>query len=189
MATPAAPALISAEEFLALPDTAGFELVDGRLEGNPMGAVSSWVSGELLTALNHYLRSNPIGFAFPQETGIAVWADRPDLVRKPDAVFVRRDRLPGGRIPDGWIRVTPGLVAEVVSPNGEAGRLEAKIDDSRDAGIPLVWIVYPETRTACAHRGQQVEFIDTDGVLDGGDVLPGFRLPLAERFAAAGDAI
>jgi Uma2 family endonuclease len=80
-------------------------------------------------------------------------------------------------------------VAEVDSPGDVAERLDRKPADHRAAGIPLVWVIYPDTRTAWVYRGERAEFIDADGALDGGDVLPGFRLPLADPFAAAGDAI
>jgi Uma2 family endonuclease len=121
-----------------------------------------------------------LGYVFGPDAGAAVWPGRRSF-RRPGVTFVRRGRLPSG-LTSAFLSATPDLAAEVVSPNDEAGRLEAKIEDYRDAGIPLVWVVYRETRTAGAHRGQRVELVDTDGVLDGGDVLSGFRLPLAELF-------
>jgi Uma2 family endonuclease len=45
----------------------------------------------------------------------------------------------------------------------------------------LVWVIDPYTRTAAVYRpGQEVEELSEDGVLDGEDVVPGFRLALNE---------
>jgi Uma2 family endonuclease len=99
MTAPAAPALMTADEFLRFPDGGGLELVNGALQENPMGAISSWLGGQLFRLLAHQLLSHPVGLAFPQETGLAIWPDNPRLVRKPDAMFVRTDRLPGWKIP------------------------------------------------------------------------------------------
>jgi Uma2 family endonuclease len=188
MTTPAVPVQMTADEFLEW-DHGGFELVDGCVEENPMGSLSSWLGGELYSRLTEFAKASRTGVAFPQETGIAVWPDRVNYVRKPDAMFIRRDRLPGGKLPIGWLSVSPDLVAEVVSPGERAEKLNAKLEDYRLAAIPLIWVIYPGTRTALEYRSDRLTFIDTDGVLDGGDVVPGFSLRLASLFEAAGDLI
>jgi Uma2 family endonuclease len=179
---------MTADEFLEW-EHGGFELVDGCVEENPMGSVSSWLGGQLYKQLAEYAEASGFGVAFPQETGIAVWPGRGSFVRKPDAMFIRRDRLPGGKLPVGWLTERPDLVAEVVSPGERAEKLNAKLEDYRLAAIPLIWVIYPGTRTALEHRSDRLTFIDTDGVLDGGDVLPGFSLRLASLFEAAGDLL
>jgi Uma2 family endonuclease len=56
-----------------------------------------------------------------------------------------------------------------------------KVADHIDAGTRLVWIIDPVTRTAAVHRSRSdVIMLSDSDTLDGGDVLPGFRLPLAE---------
>jgi Uma2 family endonuclease len=180
---------MTADEFLQCEDGGGFELIDGVREENPMGFLSSWLGGELHALLRNFVHAAGIGFVAPQETGIAAWPDNPRLVCKPDAMFIRKERLPGGKLPTGWLTVAPDLAAEIVSPGDEAEYLDRKLADYRAARIPLVWVIYPGTRTALVYRGSHVQFIDTDDVLDGGDVLPGFSLPLADLFAAAGDAL
>jgi Uma2 family endonuclease len=154
-----------------------------------MGAISSWLGQQVCWFLQSFLGVPGAWVVLPQETGIAIWPDRPNLVRKPDALVVRRDRLPGGKLNEGWLAVAPEIVAEVVSPNEPAARLNRKVEDYRQAGIPLIWVIYPDTRTAIEYRGRHTETIPADGALDGGDVLPGFRLPLAELFEAAGGLI
>ena len=178
--------LITADEFLHMKEQEGAELVDGRIVEVPMGGMSSWLGGELLFLIRSYLASNPMGWVFPQETGIAIWPDRPRHVRKPDLAFVRRGRLPGGQPQHGWTTVVPDLAVEVISPGDEAEDLEQKLREYREAGIPLIWVIYPISRSAhiLGANRPRVE-LGPDGVLDGEDILPGFKLPLSELFAAA----
>ena len=172
-----------------MPETEGAELVDGQIVEVPMGSISSWIGGELLFLVRLFLRSNELGWVFPQETGMTIWPNRPGHVRKPDLVFVRKGRLPGGRPPAGWLTVVPDLVVEVVAPGDEIETFETKLDEYREAGIPLIWVIwviYPGTRRAHVLGANRPRTeIATGGILDGEDVLPGFNCSLAELFSAA----
>jgi Uma2 family endonuclease len=53
------------------------------------------------------------------------------------------------------------------------------------AGVRVVWMIDPQTRTAAVHTAPEALTPLTEAQdLDGGDLLPGFRLPLAALFAA-----
>jgi Uma2 family endonuclease len=188
MAMTAAPALprhkITADEFLEMDESEGFELVDGELEEVPMGGESSWLGGQIFRRMDEFVSAANLGLVFPQETGFAIWPDDPYLVRKPDAAFVPRTKLPAGGIARGWIPSVPDLVVEVVSPRENAGLLQRKILDYRRAGIPMIWVIYPDGPSAVVWSGDGVSIVPGDGVLDAGSVIPGFRLSLAELFAA-----
>ena len=150
-----------------------------------MGSLSSWLGGELLFLVKLFLRSHDLGWAFPQETGLAIWPGR-RLVRKPDLTFVRKGRLKGGHPDDGWLTTVPDLVVEVVSPKDRVEDLEIKLDDYREAGIPLIWVIYPGTRRAhVLGAGRARAELGPDGVLDGEDILPGFTCALSDLFDAA----
>ena len=48
----------------------------------------------------------------------------------------------------------------------------------------MVWVVDPETRTvAVYHSLQEITILTVAETLTGGDVLPGFSVPVAEVFA------
>lgn len=186
MTAPAPARLITAEEFLHMPENEGAELVDGRIVEVPMGSMSSWLGGELLFLVRLFLRSNNLGWVFPQENGMRIWPDHPNRVRKPDLAFVRHGRLPGRQPEPGWLTVVPDLVAEVVSPGDEAEDLELKLVEYREAGIPLIWVIYPLTQRAhILGANRPLVELAPDGILDGEDILPGFTCSLAELFAAA----
>ncbi len=169
-----------------MPESEGAELVDGRIVEVPMGSMSSWLGGLLFARVFEFAMANRLGWVFPQETGIAIWAERRSRVRKPDLTFVRAGRIPGGRPPEGWLTVVPDLVVEIVSPKDRVEDLDAKLAEYREAGVPLIWVIHPGTQTAhVLGANLPLREVDPDGSLDGGDVLPGFSCRLADLFAAA----
>ena len=185
MVTAVAERLYTAEEFLCMPENEGAELLDGRIKEKQMGFRSSWIGARVSFEMNILAQREGLGTVTGADGGIQCWPDHPNRVRKPDVVFYRAGRLPNG-LAEGWEIAVPDLVVEVVSPNDKADDVEDKLEEYRAAGIPLIWVIYPRTRTAQAMGAilSRTE-IRRDGVLDGGDILPGFRLPLAELFAAA----
>jgi Uma2 family endonuclease len=53
-----------------------------------------------------------------------------------------------------------------------------------NAGVRLVWVVYPEDRQVVVYRpGEAAATLGVGDTLDGGDVLPGFSVALAALFA------
>ncbi|HWE36023.1 MAG TPA: Uma2 family endonuclease [Isosphaeraceae bacterium] len=185
MATATGRVGYSPEDLLVLGDDAGVELVGGHLlEKPPMGAKANLIGSTLLTLLNIFVRANRLGLCFGENCGYQVFEDDASRVRKPDVSFVRTGRLPGDVPPDGFMRIRPDLAVEVVSPNDLAEDIDERIHDFLRVGVPLVWVVYPKTRTALVLRpdGTARRLVGADA-LDGEAVLPGFSCPLAELFA------
>jgi Uma2 family endonuclease len=186
------PRLYTPEDLLSLPDSKGYELVDGQLVERNMGAESSWVGGRLFLRIGKFNEDHRQGSVFPADNGYQCFAHSRRLVRRPDVSFVKEGRLPGDRLPTGWIRIAPDLAVEVVSPNDKAEELQEKLEDYRKARVPLVWVIYPRARVAMVYRpdGPTTE-LSEDSELTGEDVLPGFRCPLREVLPpvpAAGEA-
>jgi Uma2 family endonuclease len=173
----------SAEEFANLSDSKGYELVDGHIKEKGMGAQSSRIAVALSAALNSYLEARALGDLFDSECGYQCFSQRPNLVRKPDISFVKSGRLPNDQLPPGWIRVAPDLAIEVVSPNETAEEINAKIEDYLGAGVRLIWVISPATRTVHIYRlnGSTARLRESDD-LDGEDVIPGFRYRVEQLF-------
>lgn len=177
---------ITADEFLAMPDSKGHELEEGRLVELNMGAESSWVAGAVYRILANHVLEKKLGWAFPPETAFQCFGEHTDSVRKPDAAFIRFGRLPNERLPEGFITIAPDLVVEVVSPNDTAYEVERKVKEYLAAGVRLVWVIYPETKTARVHRpSKRTTELDSGDELDGEDVLATLRIRLAELFPPA----
>jgi len=173
---------ITIDEFARMPLEGSWELIDGApVEVSPSSGRSGWISGNLFRALANYAHSTKIGWVFPPETGFVLFPDR-QIVRSPDGAFVVRDRLMGP--PDSFVPLAPDLAVEVLSPSDRMTDALGKVGMYLDAGVRLVWLVDPSINTVTIYRpGAAPATLGEGDTLDGGEVLPDFRLPLAEIFA------
>ena len=164
------------EDLLSMPDGKNYELVDGRLEERDMGAESSWIEGWIYFQLMMFCEEHRLGRVWPSSNGYQCFPHAPGRVRRPDVSFIRAGRLPGDELPKGHVRIAPDLAVEVVSPRDLALELDEKLEDYQKAGVRLVWVVYPESRTVTIYRADgSVSRLHQDDVLSGEDVIPGFR--------------
>jgi len=158
----------------------GYELIEGRLREKAMSRECSWIATQILGILWTHCRQTGAGEAFTADTAYRCFSGRPRHARKPDVSFVSRARLPRVPTGPGDFTIPPDLVVEVCSPNETVRRIKAKLKDWRSVAVPLIWIIEPESRTATAYVGKTVREVSEDEELPVGDVLPGFRLKLAE---------
>ncbi|MGH7200569.1 MAG: Uma2 family endonuclease [Planctomycetaceae bacterium] len=173
------------EDLLTMPDGDRYELIDGHLLELEMNAMSSLVGLKLNRRIDNFVEAHALGWAFQADCTYQCFPHRPGLVRRPDGSFIRRGRLPREQLERGHVRVSPDLAIEVVSPNDLAAELEAKILDYFLAGVRLVWVVYPESRTLIVHRpGGSMQRLRERDDLCGEEVLPGFTCRIAELFPA-----
>jgi Uma2 family endonuclease len=161
-----------------------YEVVDGRIvELPPMGAYESDIANLLAQLLDEHARKSRLGRVF-LELLFRIDVAR-DLKRRPDLAFVSATRWPyGKRVTKGeaWDMV-PDLAVEVVSPSNGASEIAEKIRDYFQAGTSLVWVIYPGTRQVYVYTSMSdVRILLAPADLDGGNFLPGFRLPLNRLF-------
>jgi Uma2 family endonuclease len=176
---------MTADELLAMPDDdMCYELVKGELlMAPPPGSEHGEVTMNLAGPLFQYIRSNQLGVVFAAETGFKLESD-PDTVRAPDIAFVRQEVLDRSGRTSGYRQGAPNLVVEVLSPNDTFGKVEAKVTQWLEAGAQLVWVVSPKLHTVTVYRSLMdiVTLTEKDN-LEGGDVVPGFQIKVAEIFA------
>lgn len=173
------------EDLLSMPDGKDYELVDGHLAERNMSRLSSWVGGRLLFKVNLFLEDDPIGWAWPSDLGYECYPDSPNKVRKPDVSFIRIERMPDGPSSDGYAHIPPDLAVEVVSPNDLWHEVTAKVDEYHGAGVPMVWVIDPESRSVHVYRrGGTVSLLREGDELSGEEIIPGFRCPVASLFPA-----
>src|SRR3954453_24160721 len=129
MSAVAAKTTYTPTDLLAMPDEDRYELVDGSLVERKMGSLSSWVGGRLLHLISNFAEQNNLGWVWPADNGFQCFPDSPNTVRKPDVSLLRRGRLPGERLPEGYLRIPPDLAVEVISPNDLAYEIEEKIEE------------------------------------------------------------
>ena len=170
-----------------MPDGKNYELVDGRLVERNMGAESSWIGGRIYLRLSMFCEEHRLGCVWPPITATSAF---PTLPTGPQArrLVHPRGRLPGDELPKGHVRIPPDLAVEVVSPNDLAPELDEKLEDYQKAGVRLVWVIYPESRTVTVYRGDgSVSRLHQDDELSGEDVIPGFRCEVRSLFPPVAD--
>lgn len=159
------------------------ELIDGALvEMTPSGDRASTTAMRLGSRLNLHVEARDLGRVYGADGGFVLFPDR-QLVRVPDVAFVRSERLPSEATRDGFPRLAPDLVVEVVSPGDSAAEVLDKVEMYLKAGVRLVWVVDPRARTVAVHTpDRSVRLLTVGDELDGGVVLPDFRVAVAEVF-------
>lgn len=158
------------------------ELVDGTLVEKAMGNAESFMGVRLASLIWTHVEATDLGVVLGEAGFIRLGRGQ---VRAPDVTFIPWENLPEGEIPAGaYWSVAPGLIVEVLSPTNTKPEIDRKLGEFFAAGCKLAWVVDPPTRTVKVYTSaRRVKELDETGVLDGGRVLPGFTLPLADVFA------
>lgn len=181
-ATTTRKGLITAEEFWLLAHREGRrELVNGRVvEMPPVGPLHGDVDANLVLALKTFLRDNRLGRVYIN-TGFLLHR-KPDLVRAPDEAFVAAQRIRANPPPErGFWDIVPDLAVDIVSPDDTAEDVHEKVLDYLNAGVRLLWVVYPRHRQVQVYRpGESVRLLYGDDVLTGKPLMPGFEVPLGQ---------
>lgn len=176
---------VTADELLAMPDDGYcYELVKGELiRMAPAGFQHGNVAIRIGALLHDYVVRNKLGQTCGAETGF-ILRQNPDTVRAPDAAFVSQDRLDKAGIPVGFWIGPPDLAVEVVSPGDSAKEVKEKALEWLEAATQLVWIVNPKLRTVTVYRSLiDIVTLTEKDTLDGGEVVPGFEIKVADIFA------
>jgi Uma2 family endonuclease len=174
---------LTIEEFERLPDDDGWqlELVRGQVVREPpAGFNHSGIGVRIATLLDQFVRANNLGRVVGADAGFVLFVE-PPTVRVPDVAFVRKERLAfdGER----FAPHAPDLAVEVISPSNTMSEIHVKVLDYLDAGTRLVWVIDPGPRTVLVYRSRdEIRLVSEEGEIDGGDVLPGFRLKVSELF-------
>ncbi len=162
-----------------------YEIVNGESkEIEPMGAYEGMLASILCNHLFLYLNQNPCGIVGTEV--MFQLRESPRMVRKPDVAFVSYERWPERTIPrsNAW-NVVPDLAVEIVSATNYAEELDQRIGDYFETGITQVWVLYPQTERLFVYRSlKDITSVHRSETLEGGDLLPGFSLPLETLFAA-----
>jgi Uma2 family endonuclease len=159
-----------------------YELVDGTLVEKAMGLTESMIAGQILIDIGVFARQHDLGIPAGEAGTVKLLKG---LVRIPDVAFFCWDKLPGRVLPSKPIPdLVPDLAVEVLSEGNTPAEMQRKLREYFLAGVRLVWMIDPASRQADVFTSPDVPSatLGEKQALDGGDVLPGFKLPLAELF-------
>ncbi len=159
-----------------------YELVDGVLVEKPMGWSESILAGALIRILGNYVDDNDLGVVAGEGGPYRL---KLGLIRLPDVSFVPWSHLPDGEAENVKVcPVIPTLAAEVLSESNTKAEIARKLREYFEAGVKLVWVIDPKTKSAKVYTSTtKVKEIGLDGVLDGGRVVPGFKVTLTDLLA------
>jgi len=142
------------------------------------------IGGAIVGALYSYLENNSTGQVLDSSATYDFKDGLPK--RQPDISFVTLEKLP--MLMDEELTVVPDLAVEVVSRNDKIYEVEAKVRQYQQAGVGLIWVIYPVSRTVGIYRtttGLTPQFIGTEAELEGENILPGFKLAVNKLFKRA----
>jgi Uma2 family endonuclease len=171
----------SPEDLFTIPNGKYYELEDGRLVMKQGDGLAGIILTRLLCRLHEFVEGKKLGLALNSLASYQCFADR-GLVRRPSLSFIPWSRMKE-EYWQGHVPVAPDLAGEVVSSLHSYKQARPKIDEYLGAGVRLAWLFNSRENTIEVFRPERcVELLEPNGTLDGEDVVPGFRCPLAEIF-------
>ena len=175
---------MTADELLVMPhDDYRYELVQGKLRqmefaDRQHGRIAAQIGG----CLGAFVANNSLGETYAAGTGFII-DTAPDTVRAPDVSFVSRERAEAAAEERGFFPGAPDLAVEVISPNDRDIEIKEKVSDWLRAGTQMVVVIDPHQRTATVYRSfDEICVLTERDVIDGGDVVPGWEVPLGDVF-------
>jgi Uma2 family endonuclease len=168
------------EAFLSLPENIDrlLELIHGEISEKMPTEQHGLVVGNFVTSLNLYARRHKNG-----RVGTEVRHQRADDLhnsRLPDVSFHMTKRP---LVTEGSVLEFPVLVIEVQSPDDSIQKMREKAQYYLANGTLLVWLVYPKKRVIeVYHANGDIQILVEGDMLTGGDMLPGFSMPVSEVF-------
>ena len=171
------------EAALLDPDEDGGEIVDGEWVPATKG---TWHHGEIVITIGFllklYAREHAGWSVSGADPGVKLGRS-PDRLRGPDVGMVKTERVPQGKGAGGWLDGAPDVAVEVLGDSQTYSEMTKKALEYLAAGARMVWIVDADPRRLVLFTPpNQVRILGEDDILEGGDVLPGFRCKVAEMF-------
>ena len=166
-------------------DVERYEVIDGvRVEREAMGAFEAVLASWLSYLINSFAAGKKLGLAVNRVLFV-LHAAR-NLQRRPDVAFVSYARWPTAVVArePAW-NIVPDLAIEIIGPTDLAEEIDRKITNYFQAEVRLVWVLYPDSDRVYGYQSPtHVSILERTDTLDGGEILPGFRLPIAQLYEA-----
>ena len=155
------------------------ELVNGTLVEKAVGFDESVIGLNLAARLWNFVTAAKLGVVAMADGAVRMAGGNR---REPDvAVYLKAD-FPGGvRRKQKVTTLPPRLIVEVLSEDNTAAEIDIKLRELFASGCRLAYVIDPRARAARRHTSaDDFTALDADAPLDGGDVLPGFAVKLAD---------
>jgi len=172
---------LSIDEFEKLPEPeqgGGYELDEGEpVYVSPNSLEQGEIIYRIYALLKEWAKSNNRGLIAPDS-----WFElAPGVVRAPDVAYVPRERI-SNLDPKHALKVIPALAVEVLSPLNTAREMSRKIQQYRDAGVELIWVVDPEKCEVDVHSSLPLKTLRKGDILKDDHILPGLSISVTAVF-------
>jgi Uma2 family endonuclease len=161
-----------------------YEVINGqRVELPLMSILAAWLASRLQSFLGPFAEQHRLGTVVT--AALFILDATINLRRRPDVAFVSNQRWPLDRdLPEtGDWKIVPDLAVEIASPNDLLEEMIAKMEEYFRYGVAQVWIISPAARKVIVFESPtKVRIVSLADDLDGGSLLPGFRLSMTELF-------
>jgi Uma2 family endonuclease len=157
------------------------ELVDGVLVEKAMGFREAMLATWIGTCLNNFVRPRKIGYVAGADALMRIF---PGVVRLPDVCYVAKKSLPSPSAHNVSVaEFAPDVAVEVLSDANTPAEIARKRREYFTGGTKLMWVFDPKTKTVTVYSGpNEGNTLSITDVLDGGAVLPGFQLSVADVY-------
>jgi Uma2 family endonuclease len=173
--------LYTVEEFMSLPDDGNrYELIEGEIVAMPGPSHEHGIVVDNLFKHFHiYLAQNPTG----RSMNNLAFKLSPKNAPLPDFAYLSNEKSQG-KIYKGAFPGAPDLAVEVASETDYIFNTDDKIKRYLQAGTKICWLINPNSRLVFVYTPQarKPTVFDETEELDGGELLPGFRLQVSKLF-------
>ena len=172
---------LSIDEFEKLPEPeqgGGYELDEGEpVYVSPNSFEQAEIIQRIYEPLKEWARAGNRGLV-AADTWIEL---TPAVVRAPDVAYIPRERI-SNVDPKHALKVIPALAVEVLSPLNTAREVSRKIQQYRDAGVELIWVVDPEKCEIDVHSSLPLKTLRKGETLQDDKILPGLSISVSALF-------
>jgi Uma2 family endonuclease len=155
-----------------------YELIDGTLVEKAMGFEESRLTSRMIAKLDTFADEHGLGRVAGPDGNVRF---APGLVRLPDVSYFSKARARHFVRGQAITGVVPDLGVEVLSKGNTRAEIERKLSEFFAAGVRLAWVMDPRKREVRVYTAPDTyTTLSEEDVLDGGDVVPGFRYSIKE---------
>lgn len=144
----------------------------------PIGSISGNREAKAIAYLLHWVETNKLGEVFSSSTGFKL---PNSAIRSPDVAFVATNCLPQGwkEKEDQFLNLAPDFIIEIRSKSDSLSQLKEKMEEYRDNGVKLGWLIDPHNQQAFVYRQDgSITQYPSVAILSGEEVVQGFTLAL-----------
>ncbi|MFN3926401.1 MAG: Uma2 family endonuclease [Pseudanabaenaceae cyanobacterium] len=180
----AEPQILTDKQLIALPQRSHrYEIIKGEVVNmRHAGALHGYICSLLLAALVRYISTKKLGIVLDSSTAFRMQNGN---YRSPDVSFFAKDRLADlEELPTDCLEGAPDLAVEVIASGDSTDEIHQKLVEYFQSGTKLAWVIYPTENFVLVYRSAQEpdRLLKSTDDLDGEDVIPRFKLPVAELF-------